>query len=124
MFGLVKLMHEVDPETTLEKIAFLLEYTWSHYNRLTTLVSFGALFSLIAIRAIRNQFKRYWFIYRIPEVLVVVIISTSKLFQWSAQHIQTYFPSFERPLWVGQGGSGYPRISIGYDGRVFLCLPI
>lgn len=90
MFGLAKLMHELDPETTLEKIAFLLEYTWSHSNRLTTLVSFGALFSLIAIRAIKNQFKRYWFIYRMPEVLLVVIASTGKWFQWPIYHIQTY----------------------------------
>ncbi|KAF5354753.1 hypothetical protein D9756_005572 [Leucocoprinus leucothites] len=76
MFGLTKLMHQVDPQTTVEKIIFLCEYTLSHANRLTTAVSFGALFTLIALRFIKNQFKRYWFIYRLPEVLIVVIAST------------------------------------------------
>lgn len=83
MFGLTKLMHEVDPETTLEKIIFLCDYTWSHANRLTTAVSFGALLTLVTMRVIKNQFKKYWFIYRLPEVLIVVIASTSALFpQW------------------------------------------
>ncbi|KAF5355089.1 hypothetical protein D9756_005571 [Leucocoprinus leucothites] len=76
MFGLTKLMHEVDPHTTVEKILFLCEYTLTHANWLTTAVSFGALSALIALRFIKNQFKQYWFIYRLPEVLIVVIAST------------------------------------------------
>lgn len=86
MFGLTKLVHELDPETTLEKIVFLCRYTWLHYHRLTTLVSFGALFTLIAVRSIKNQFRRYWFIYRIPEVLIIVILSTSASINNSSNH--------------------------------------
>lgn len=83
MFGLTKLSHELDLETTLDKIVFLCEYAWSHYNKLTTIVSFGALFTLIAIRSAKNQFRKYWFIYRIPEVLLVVIASTGMFLAFS-----------------------------------------
>jgi len=78
MFGLTKLMHTVDPHTTVEKIIFLVQYTWTHANRLTTAISFGTLFALIALRSTKNFFKRYTLIYRLPEVLIVVIVSTSK----------------------------------------------
>lgn len=76
MFGLTHLSHELDLETTLDKIIFLCQYAWSNYHPLSTVVSFGALFTLIAIRSAKNQLKKYWFIYRIPEVLLVVIAST------------------------------------------------
>ncbi|EKM81234.1 hypothetical protein AGABI1DRAFT_112909 [Agaricus bisporus var. burnettii JB137-S8] len=84
MFGLTHLSHELDLETTLDKIIFLCQYAWSNYHPLSTVVSFGALFTLIAIRSAKNQLKKYWFIYRIPEVLLVVIASTvlSAHYQW------------------------------------------
>jgi len=74
-------MHTVDPHTTVEKIIFLVRYTWAHANRLTAAVSFGTLFALIVLRSIKNSFKRYTFIYRLPEVLIVVIVSTSEFRQ-------------------------------------------
>jgi hypothetical protein len=77
MFGLTALSREFDLETSFDKIVFLCRYTWSNYNPLSTVVSFGALFTLVAIRFVKNLFKNYWFIYRIPEVLLVVIVSTS-----------------------------------------------
>jgi len=74
-------MHTVDPHTTVERIIFLVQFTWTHANRLTTAISFGTLFVLIALRSTKNSFKRYTFIYRLPEVLIVVIVSTSELWQ-------------------------------------------
>jgi hypothetical protein len=76
MFGLTALSLEFDLDTSLDKIIFLCQYTWSNYNPLSTVVSFGALFALIAVRFAKDLFKKYWFIYRIPEVLLVVIAST------------------------------------------------
>jgi hypothetical protein len=77
MFGLTKLMHELDPETTIQKTMFLLRNVVPHANYLTTTISFSALFSLVALRSLKARFKNTWYIYRIPEVLVVVIVSTS-----------------------------------------------
>jgi len=76
MFGLTQLSHEFDLETSLDKIVFLCRYAWSNYNLLATAVSFVALFTLVAVRSAKDLFKKYWFIYRIPEVLLVVIAST------------------------------------------------
>lgn len=76
MFGLTKLMRQVDPQTTLEKTAFLLRNVYDNANVLTTTISFSALFALVALRYLKAYFKNTWYIYRIPEVLVVVIVST------------------------------------------------
>ncbi|KAI9568884.1 sulfate transporter family-domain-containing protein [Boletus coccyginus] len=76
MFGLVALEDQVRPETTLDKILFLVEYVWTHSHRLTTLISFGVLFILIFLRLFKESFKRTWWIYRLPEVLLVVVAST------------------------------------------------
>jgi len=76
MFGLSKLMHVVDPETTVDKFLFLLQNAFTKSNPLTTTISFSALFTLIALRVVKNRFKGIWWIYRIPEVLVVVLVST------------------------------------------------
>lgn len=77
MLGLVALANVLDPHTTMEKLTFLIENTRAHSHRMTTIVSFGALLALICLRTIRNFSKKWWFIYRVPEVLVVVVISTS-----------------------------------------------
>ena len=76
MFGLSKLIRIADPETTLEKFLFLLRNAFTKSNPLTTTISFSALFSLVALRELKNKFKGTWWIYRIPEVLVVVLVST------------------------------------------------
>ncbi|KAF5357340.1 hypothetical protein D9758_005947 [Tetrapyrgos nigripes] len=81
MFGLVPLERVVHPATTLEKLLFLIENMFTHRNPFTTLISFASLATLIFMRLFKNMFKRYWFIYRIPEVLVVVILST-EYFEW------------------------------------------
>ncbi|TDL14524.1 sulfate anion transporter [Rickenella mellea] len=76
MFGLVEREHEVNPHTTVDKFIFIVQNFSSHENRPTTLVSFGSLLVLVSFRYLKGFFQRYWFIYRIPEVLIVVIVST------------------------------------------------
>ncbi|KAG2122347.1 sulfate transporter family-domain-containing protein [Suillus clintonianus] len=76
MFGLVALEGEVNPESTLDKIVFLLEFAWSDYHKPTMLVSFGALLVLIIMRTSKGYFRRTWWIERLPEVLIVVVLST------------------------------------------------
>ena len=77
MFGLVALEHHVNPQTTFDKALFLIEYGFTHFHQPTAIVSFGALLTLILLRSVKNLFKNYPWIYRIPEVLLVVIVSTS-----------------------------------------------
>ena len=80
MLGLNAREHEVNPHTTIEKFWFLLENAATHEHRPTTFVSFGSLFILVLLRNLKHTrfVQRYWFIHRIPEVLIVVIVSTSK----------------------------------------------
>ncbi|KAI0087124.1 sulfate anion transporter [Irpex rosettiformis] len=84
MLGLVQLQHTVNPHSTLEKVVFLFEYAANHAHILTTIISFSALGILLFIRRIKKSFTKHWFIYRLPEVLVVVIVSTilSDQFDW------------------------------------------
>ena len=79
MFGLTALHHKLNPQSTLEKFIFLVDNVVMHGHRMTTIISFTALFVLVFVRSIKGFFKKYWFIYRLPEVLLVVIASTSKL---------------------------------------------
>jgi len=77
MLGLVHLEHKFHPITSLDKLMFLIK-NLNQANPTTTAVSIGALLVLIICRWIKTRCKKYWFIYRIPEVLVVVIVSTGK----------------------------------------------
>ncbi|CAA7260456.1 unnamed protein product [Cyclocybe aegerita] len=83
MLGLNELRHLVDPQTTLDKFLFLIKYS-IEFTQPTTLISFSALFALVALRWSKNKFPNRWYIYRIPEVLVVVVVSTflSAQFDW------------------------------------------
>ncbi|KAG2090747.1 sulfate transporter family-domain-containing protein [Suillus discolor] len=76
MFGLAALEKQMNPASTLDKIIFLLEFSWSDFHQPTTLVSFGALFVLIFMRTFKGYFRRTWWIERLPEVLLVVVLST------------------------------------------------
>lgn len=76
MFGLTHLEHSQNPQSTLEKLLFLIENFATHEHRLTTIVSFGALAILIVMRYLKSFFKNWAIIYRLPEVLIVVIGST------------------------------------------------
>ncbi|EJD08166.1 sulfate anion transporter [Fomitiporia mediterranea MF3/22] len=84
MFGLSELEHALNPETTLDKLIFLIRNVTSHEHRPTTIISFGALAILVFFRYFKAFFKNHWFIYRLPEVLIVVIASTilSNVFDW------------------------------------------
>lgn len=79
MFGLTELSHAVHPVSTFDKFMFLVENVFTHYNGPTTVISFTALGALVFLRYIKTFFQKQWYIYRIPEVLVVVIVSTSKV---------------------------------------------
>ena len=78
MLGLVGLQHQLNPHSTLEKIVFLVDNAFTHTHRLTALVSFTALAILVILRKLKVACKRWWFIYRLPEVFLVVVISTSE----------------------------------------------
>ncbi|KAG6830437.1 hypothetical protein H0H92_000740 [Tricholoma furcatifolium] len=84
MLGLVPLQKIVKPETTLEKLIFLAENSFTHFNPRTATISFSALAILLLLRNVKNLFRKYWFIYRLPEVLIVVLVSTflSAKFRW------------------------------------------
>ncbi|KAF8150513.1 sulfate anion transporter [Mycena galopus ATCC 62051] len=90
MLGLTTLIHQVHPESTFDKVLFLLEYAFTHSNITTTVISFSALAVIIAIRAIKGVFQKYWFIYRLPEILLVVVFSTilSEEFRWDQDGVE------------------------------------
>ena len=79
MFGLTQLQHLVDPETALQKLQLLAGNVFTHAHKPTTIISFGALFSLVLFREFKGLFKRKWWIYNLPEILIVVVASTGKL---------------------------------------------
>ncbi|KAJ7750057.1 sulfate anion transporter [Mycena maculata] len=90
MFGLTALLHQVHPESTFDKALFLLEYAFTDSNVRTTIVSFSALAVLVGLRVVKGAFQKYWWIYRVPEVLVVVILSTilCDQFNWDQEGVE------------------------------------
>lgn len=77
LLGLTELARTVDPETTIQKIVFLVEHVRSAHVP-TTIISSSALFSLLGFRWFKNKFKNTWWIYRVPEVFLVVLLSAGK----------------------------------------------
>ncbi|KAI5122315.1 hypothetical protein M0805_002482 [Coniferiporia weirii] len=84
MLGLTELEHALNPQTTFEKFIFLIQNAATHEHRPTTLISFIALAILVICRFTKARSKKYWFINRFPELLVVVVASTalSSHFGW------------------------------------------
>lgn len=82
MLGLASLEEKLNPSTTLEKMFLLVEHAWPDTHLPTAIIGFGALFALVYFRWFKSFFKRYWFIYRIPEVLVVVVAFTSGFYSF------------------------------------------
>ncbi|KAI0048797.1 hypothetical protein FA95DRAFT_995286 [Auriscalpium vulgare] len=84
MLGLVALEHQLNPQTTLEKMLFLLEHGFTNMHKPTAIVSAGALAALVVLRALKRVVTRPKWLARVPEVLVVVIVSTilSDEFRW------------------------------------------
>jgi hypothetical protein len=92
MFGLTALQSIVKPETTLDKIEFLIDHIFTDAHVQTTIIALAALAALVLLRVFKNFFRdsKYRFIYRMPEVLIVVCVSTCAFFVFSAQkHILT-----------------------------------
>jgi MFS superfamily sulfate permease-like transporter len=77
MLGLVALEHKLNPQTTLEKILFLVEYGFTRSHRPTAFISAIALAALVMLRMLKASLRRYKWVARVPEVLIVVIVSTS-----------------------------------------------
>ena len=77
MFGLTHLEHVLQPKSTLDKLYFLIENVFTHAHKLTATISFGALAILLFMRSFKRLCSKYWFIYRLPEVFIVVVVSTS-----------------------------------------------
>ncbi|KAJ8076838.1 hypothetical protein PM082_001261 [Marasmius tenuissimus] len=73
MFGLVALEHALHPESTIEKLLFLIERAPTHLHVPTTVISFSTLAVLVLLRTIKGWWKP---LLRVPEVLIVVIFST------------------------------------------------
>ncbi|KAI0657719.1 sulfate anion transporter [Cubamyces menziesii] len=90
MLGLTNLEHVLQPKSTLDKLFFLVENVFTHAHRLTALISFGALAVLVGMRTLKRAGKRYWFIYRLPEVFIVVVVSTllSDEFDWDQDGVE------------------------------------
>ena len=77
MLGLTAIEHTINPQTTLDKFLFLVEYGFTHFHKQTALTSLAALLALIFLRSAKQLVKKWPILYRMPEVLVVVILSTS-----------------------------------------------
>ena len=78
MLGLVSLQHTLNPHSTVEKAVFLIDNAFTHTHQLTAVISFSALAILVVLRKFKVAFKKYWWIYRVPEVFLVVVVSTSE----------------------------------------------
>ena len=74
MLGLIPLEKTLLPKTTIDKLLFLIEHVPDLHGPTTT-VAFGTFAALVALRYIKSLFKSGW-IRGIPEVLIVVILST------------------------------------------------
>ncbi|KII84221.1 hypothetical protein PLICRDRAFT_118491 [Plicaturopsis crispa FD-325 SS-3] len=90
MFGLTALSHKLNPQGTMEEFVFLVENVLTNMHIPTATISFGALFVLVFVRTFKGFFRKYWFIYRLPEVLLVVVVSTvlSKQFRWDNDGVE------------------------------------
>lgn len=82
MTGLVGLQHELNPQSTIEKTLFLIDNVLQHMHKTTTFISFTALLILVVLRNVKTAFKKYVWIYRLPEVLIVVVMSTGESLSW------------------------------------------
>lgn len=89
MVGLAGLEREVNPTTTPDKVAFIIDNIGS-INRSTTLLSFTTLFILVTIRYLKRHFAAaHGWVRIIPEIFLVVVISTflSSVYRWDKRGI-------------------------------------
>ncbi len=78
MFGLSALQRAANPHSTFDKIIFLIDNVFTRAHEMTTIISFTALLALVVLRLFKNGFKKYWWIYRLPEVFLVVVVATGE----------------------------------------------
>lgn len=89
MLGLAELEAKVNPTTTPDKVAFILENI-PFISHPTAVLSFTTLFILVVTRTLKRRFtaKHYW-VYFIPEIFLTVVFSTilSKVYRWDKHGI-------------------------------------
>ena len=66
----------MNPESTLQKFLFLVEYGFTHAHKPTVILSFASFALLVAIRNLKRFVSHIPILYRMPEVLLVVLGST------------------------------------------------
>ncbi|KAI0002285.1 sulfate anion transporter [Russula compacta] len=90
MLGLTALEHTLNPQSTLEKIIFLVEYGFTRAHGPTSFISACALVALIMLRMLKASLRRFRWVQGVPEVLIVVIVSTvlSDEFRWDHDGIE------------------------------------
>ena len=76
MLGLTALEHTLNPQSTLEKIFFLAEYGFTRAHGPTSFISVCALGALVMLRMLKASLRRFRWVQGVPEVLIVVIVST------------------------------------------------
>ncbi|KAG9038216.1 hypothetical protein FRB95_002177 [Tulasnella sp. JGI-2019a] len=109
LLGLSKFASEVNPETTLDKIVFLVENTWTNAHPLTAAISLGAVLFIFTSRAIKLRARsRFPAIFYVPEIFLLIVLTTvlSQVFRWDQD-----------------GVSVLGRVSIHHDGA-FIKFPI
>ncbi|KIM31499.1 hypothetical protein M408DRAFT_260748 [Serendipita vermifera MAFF 305830] len=89
MLGLAGLERIVNPTTTPDKVAFIIDNI-SSINKPTAILSFTTLFLLIFMRTVKRHFtaKHHW-VYFIPEIFLTVVVSTllSSAYRWDKHGI-------------------------------------
>jgi len=89
MIGLAGLEAKINPTTTPDKVAFILENI-AFINRPTAVLSFTTLFILVVTRTIKRRFAaKYHWVSFIPEIFLTVVLSTllSKAYRWDKHGI-------------------------------------
>lgn len=89
MIGLAGLEAQVNPTTTPDKIAFILD-NLSSISRPTATLSFTTLFILVILRTMKRRLtaKHHW-VYFVPEIFLTVVFSTvlSRAYRWDKHGI-------------------------------------
>ncbi|KAG6866429.1 hypothetical protein C0991_004714 [Blastosporella zonata] len=124
MLGLAALQKIAKPETTVEKLLFLMENAFTNSNARAATISFSVLAVLLVLRNLKNLFKKYWFIYRLPEVLIVVVVSTCKSLQLIRRASLTDMTDLSAQFrWDEEGVEILGAVPIATEGS-FLQIPI
>ncbi|KAG8862610.1 hypothetical protein FRB96_001169 [Tulasnella sp. 330] len=105
VLGLTKLASEVNPETSIDKLLFLIENAWTKSHPLTSAISLGAVSFIFIARIIKVKARpRFPAIFYVPEIFFLIVFTTilSQAFRWD-----------------NDGVSVLGTVSIHHDGAFF-----